>query len=156
MKNSKIYRFFATIYQKLFKINDTPQRIALGMGIGVFSGIIPGTGPLAALFLAFLLKVNRAAALIGSLLTNTWLSIVIFFLAIKLGSAILGVSWQEVYRQWQNFTRHLDWNLFFKLSVSRVILPVMLGYIAIGLAMGLLAYAATLIIVKRVKHANKS
>lgn len=51
---SSIRESFRSIYLKLFQINDTPQRIALGVGLGVFTGIIPGAGPIAALFLAML------------------------------------------------------------------------------------------------------
>jgi uncharacterized protein (DUF2062 family) len=107
----KISHFFRLLYIKLFKINDSPQRIALGLGLGVFLGIIPGTGPLAALFLALLFRVNRASALLGSLLTNTWLSIVTFLLAIKVGSFIMRLNWQSVYA-----------------DISKAILPLIVGY----------------------------
>ncbi|MDD5109551.1 MAG: DUF2062 domain-containing protein, partial [Candidatus Omnitrophica bacterium] len=59
---NKILNF---LFSKLFKINDTAGKIALGVGLGVFSGLMPATGPLAALFLAFIFKANRAAALLG-------------------------------------------------------------------------------------------
>ncbi|PIR13657.1 MAG: hypothetical protein COV50_05635, partial [Flavobacteriales bacterium CG11_big_fil_rev_8_21_14_0_20_35_7] len=63
-------------------MNDTPQRIALGLGLGSALGMLPGTGPLAALFLAVVFKVNRASAFLGSLATNIWLSLVTFLLAL--------------------------------------------------------------------------
>lgn len=129
-----ILRFLKLIYVKLFRINDTPQRIALGLGLGVFLGILPGSGPLAALFLAFLLRVNRAAALLGSLLTNTWLSIATFLLSVKLGSAIMNLRWQEVYQK-------------------KIILPVIVGYFLVAFGLGLAVYLITLIILK---YANKS
>jgi uncharacterized protein (DUF2062 family) len=121
--------FFRLLYIKLFKINDSPQRIALGFGLGVFLGIIPGTGPLAALFLALLFRVNRASALLGSLLTNTWLSIVTFLLAIKVGSAIMHLDWQVVRQGW-------------------MLLPVILGYFIVSFSLGILVYLVTLIILK--------
>src|SRR3989338_6840109 len=95
-KSSWISKIKEWLYQNLFKINDTPQKIALGLGLGVFAGIFPGTGPLASLFLAFICRANRASALIGSLLTNTWLSIVTFLLAIKLGALMFGIKWEEI------------------------------------------------------------
>ncbi|MCG2713658.1 MAG: DUF2062 domain-containing protein [Candidatus Omnitrophica bacterium] len=64
------------IFAKLFKINDSAGKIALGVGLGVFAGLLPGTGPAAALLLALVFRANRAAALLGSLITNTWLSVV--------------------------------------------------------------------------------
>lgn len=148
-------KFFISLYEKLFKINDTPQKIALGFGLGVFSGILPGTGPVAALFLAFILRVNRASALIGCLLTNTWLSFVTFLLAIKTGSAILGVSWQQVRQDWNSLFRQFSWPNLFKISVLKIIFPVILGYLIIGICLGVLTYLITLVIIIKAKQRRK-
>ncbi len=145
---NKISRFFNLLYRKLVKINDTPQRIALGLGLGVTLGIIPGTGPLAALFLAFILKVNRASALLGSLLTNTWLSFVTFALAIKSGSLVLGLTLEEVYQDWNSFLIDFHWVELFKVSILKLILPVLLGYIIVAFCLGFAVYLITLIILK--------
>jgi uncharacterized protein (DUF2062 family) len=142
---SKIGRF---IFAKFFKINDSPQKIALGMGLGVFAGLMPGTGPAAALFLAFIFKANRAAALLGGLFTNTWLSIITFILAIKIGSAILIMNWQVVQEKAHNLIKDFSWSGFFKLSFSDVLLPLVIGYLVIGLVLGALAYGLTLLIFK--------
>jgi hypothetical protein len=136
------------ILNKLFKINDSPQKIALGVGLGVFSGLMPGTGPLAALFLAFIFRANRAAALLGSILTNTWLSLVTFILAIKAGSLVLGLHWQDVERKMQGLIHDFGWAKFFKLSFLDVLLPVIIGYIIIGLFLGAAAYLITLAIIR--------
>lgn len=140
-------------YQKLFRINDTAQKIALGLGIGVFAGIIPGTGPLASLFLAFLLRANRAAALLGSLLTNTWLSIATFLLAIKLGSGIMGVSWQGVRNDWLMLLQDFRWINLFKISVLKIILPVIAGYFLVAFCLAVAVYLITLVILVRIKNA---
>lgn len=154
-KNIRILRLLKLIYAKLFKINDSPQKIAQGLGLGVFLGILPGTGPIAALFLALVLRVNRASALLGSLLTNTWLSIATFFLSIKLGSAIMGLSWQEVHREWLWFIKNFRWLDLFKLSIIKIIFPVVVGYFTVALCLSLLVYVTVLIIIK-IKHAHKS
>lgn len=139
------------IYNKLIKINDTPQKIALGMGLGVFSGILPGTGPLVALFLAFCLRANRASALAGSLLTNTWLSFVTLPLSIKVGSVLLGIGWQQVRQDWNNFLTEFHWLNLFKLSILKIILPVIVGYLVIAFLSGLLVYLVTLMIIMKFK-----
>lgn len=133
----KVKRFFKLLYLKLFRINDTPEKIALGAGLGVFSGILPGTGPIAAICLAFLFRANRAAALLGSLLTNTWLSFLLFLLALKTGSFITGVNWKEAQLA--------------KLSFTKVIVPLATGYLIIGLVLGLLSYLLALAAVKIAK-----
>ena len=150
--NNNILRFLKLIYLKLFRIHDTPQRIALGVGIGVFLGIIPATGPIAAVLMALVLRVNRAAALLGSLLTNTWLSILTFFLSIKLGSSIMGVDWQEVQRNWMQFLKDFKVITLFKLTTLKIILPVIIGYFVVSFCLGIIAYLITLIIITRIKH----
>lgn len=145
----KIISFVFARLAALFKINDSAQKIALGAGLGVFSGLMPGTGPVAALFLAFVFRANRAAALLGSIFTNTWLSLATFILAIKLGSVILKLRWEEVYQQAQGLIRDFHWAKFFKLSFSGALLPVIIGYIIIGLSLGAISYLATLLILRR-------
>lgn len=135
-------------YRELFGVHDAPQKIALGLGVGVFTGILPGAGPLAALFLAFILRVNRAAALLGSLLTNTWLSIATFLLSIKTGSSILRLNWQDVWRDWELCLRNFRWLDLFKLTILKLILPVMVGYLVVAFCVGLIVYLITLIITK--------
>lgn len=147
--NNKLKQFFNQLYIKLFTINDSPQKIALGLGLGVFSGVLPGTGPLAALFLAFLFRANRASALIGSLLTNTWLSFLTFILAIKVGAAILGIKWQEVQQAWVNFLKNFNWLNLFKISALKIVWPVMLGYLVVTFCLGLCVYLITLLILTK-------
>ncbi len=146
-KKERFSRFLKLIYIKIFRINDTPQKIALGLGLGVFSGIMPGMGPLVAMFLAFILRSNRASALLGSILTNTWLSFLTFFLALKTGSLILRTEWQITYQNWLNFLAGFKWIDLFRVSLLRIILPIIIGYLAIAFCLGLLVYITTLIII---------
>ncbi|MBI4308766.1 MAG: DUF2062 domain-containing protein [Candidatus Omnitrophica bacterium] len=145
----KIKAFFHSVYTKLVKMDDSPQRIALGFGVGVFLGILPGTGPIAALAAAFIFKINKAAALLGSLLTNTWLSVVTFFISIKIGSAILGVEWVDVQRQARDVMDHFSWKALFDVSLLNVLKPLLAGYAVVGLICGCLAYALVLVLLKR-------
>jgi uncharacterized protein (DUF2062 family) len=155
-KGHSILASLKSISIKLLGINDTPQKIALGLGLGVFSGILPTTGPIAALFLAWAFRANRASALLGALLTNTWLSIVTFLLSIKVGSAIMKTRWESVLRDWALFLKDFHWLNLFKLSVLKIILPVIAGYLIIAFCIGLLCYLITLIIAKKIRHAEKS
>jgi uncharacterized protein (DUF2062 family) len=136
------------VFSSILKINDSKQRIALGFGLGVLSGIFPGTGPLVAVFLSFILRANYVSALLGSLLTNTWLSIVTFLLAIKVGAVIMGVNWQDVQKEWGLFLSNFQWVSLIKISVLKLILPVFLGYLVIACITGLLSYLAVLVILE--------
>lgn len=140
-------KFLKILYEKIFKIDDTPQKIAVGFGLGVFVGILPGAGPLAALFLSFIFRVNRASALAASLLTNAWLSVATFILSIKAGSAILGLDWHKVYGDFSAKVSASNWSGFFKLSLLKIILPIILGYLIISLCLGLIAYLIVLFII---------
>jgi uncharacterized protein (DUF2062 family) len=53
-KANRIARLLKTVYLKLFRINDSPLKIALGFGLGVFVGVMPGIGPVIALLLALI------------------------------------------------------------------------------------------------------
>ena len=145
-KNNKILRSLKFIYHKTFRINDSPQRIALGFGLGVFLGILPGTGPIASLVLATFFCVNRASALLGSVLTNTWLSFVTFLVSIKIGSFFLGLEWQTLKSGWEELITNFSWRSLLKISSLEIILPVALGYLIIGLISGALAYLMVIII----------
>jgi uncharacterized protein (DUF2062 family) len=128
------------LWEKIFRIDDTPQKIALGFGLGVTLGIFPGTGALASLFLAWVFRLNRLSALLGSLLVNTWLSVVSFLLALKAGAFLLGLSWQELFRQCQALVKNFSWQELFSLACLRLLWPVILGYLSIGALAGFAAY----------------
>lgn len=155
-KESGFKKIISFLFAKLFKINDSAQKIALGVGLGVFSGLLPGTGPIFALFLAFVFKSNRAAALLGSLFTNTWLSLVTFILAIKTGSVILKMNWQDVLQKAHLLIKDFTWGNFFKFSFADVLLPVIVGYLIIGLILGIFCYLITLLIIRRNTHGSKT
>lgn len=142
----KIFRFFKFLYIKLVRINDTPQKVALGMGLGVFLGVFPGVGPIASVVLAVLFRVNRASALVGCLITNTWISFVTFVLAVKVGSALFGLDWRVVQ---SNCAALIKGFSFARLSeLQKPALAMASGYILVSLAIGAAAYLATLIVIK--------
>ena len=147
----KIKNSFKLIYDKLIKIDDSPQRIGLGFGLGVFCGILPGTGPIAAVCLALLLRVNKIAALAGGLLTNTWLSIVTSVLAVKIGSALTGANWRDLYEKCKDIVRNFNFENLRNVPFSEIILPLAIGYLVVGLASGVLAYVIAIVILKKQK-----
>jgi len=152
LRNLSPAPFFKTIYFKLFRINDNPQKIAMGVGLGVFLGIMPGTGPIAALFLAILLRINKASALLGSVITNIWLSIPLFLLSVKAGSLVTGLKYSDIHTAWNNFLKDFHWMELLHTSVYKVIFPILTGYAIVSLCAGMLAYLFTLIILKSAPH----
>lgn len=68
-------------YKRILRIKSTPQDIALGMGLGVFIGLLPiiPLQTVVVLALALLLRCSKLTALIGTLITNP-LTIPFFYL----------------------------------------------------------------------------
>jgi uncharacterized protein (DUF2062 family) len=145
LKINNLSKILKLVYLEIFKIDDTPQKIALGLGIGIFAGVIPGTGPLAAIFLAYIFRANRAAALFGSLLINTWSSIIVFFFAIHVGAKVFNISWQTTKAEWDYFIDSLHWLGLFKVSVFKAMLPTLIGYLIIALILGIITYLLALL-----------
>ncbi len=147
--------FIQLTYSKIFKINDSPQKIALGLGIGIFLGILPGTGPIAAVISASVLRINKASALLGSLLVNTWINIVTFVFAIKIGSAIIGVNWRQIYNKSLEIFSNFRYSSLLKLPVLKLILPTLIGYLIIAFFMGFLAYISAFLILNCNKNRRR-
>ncbi|HOW35247.1 MAG TPA: DUF2062 domain-containing protein [Candidatus Omnitrophota bacterium] len=141
--------FLKVLYEKLVKINDSPHRTALGFGLGVFLGIFPGAGPVASLVLAAVFRVNKAAALLGSVLTNTWLSFVTFLLAVKAGSFLTGCDWRNVYDQCELLVKDFHWKDLWDVSILKILMPLIVGYVIVGLAAAFVGYLVVVTLLKR-------
>jgi uncharacterized protein (DUF2062 family) len=154
--SNRIARFLKAVYLKLFRINDSPFKIALGFGLGVFIGVMPGVGPVAALLLAFLLRVNRASALLGSLLFNTWVGLLVLVFAIKVGSTVRGIPYTEIYADWLKLINELKWERLFEASVYDVLIPIGIGYLIISFTFALVAALIVFMIARQIKIRKKS
>ncbi|MBU1929251.1 MAG: DUF2062 domain-containing protein [Candidatus Omnitrophica bacterium] len=150
-----ISKLIRTLHRKLFIINDTTQKIALGAGLGVFAGIMPGMGLLVALFLAFVFRANRASAVIASLASNTWLSILTFILSVKIGSVIMNLEWHSIYNQWIELLKNFQWQELLKTSLLKTVLPIAIGYLILSILAGIIVYISALIILN-IKRRNKN
>jgi uncharacterized protein (DUF2062 family) len=139
---------------KLLGINDSTHRIALGAGLGLFLGVFPGTGAIAAVVCAFVIRANKASALAGALLVNTWINVVSFPAAIAIGAFIFRIDPATMSREWSAATHPFIWKHVFTFLLHDAILAIVSGYVIIGLALGGIGYAATYSIVKkaRIKH----
>ena len=137
---TRLRQWVQSIVHKLISIEDTPQRKALGLGLGVFLGNFPGVGPLAAWMGAYLLKVNQAAALVGSFLTNTWLTFFTLILSAKLGSFLRGEDWQQVEKNLNDILHNLSWQKLSSPIVFNTVISILLGYLVVSLILGILAY----------------
>lgn len=69
---TRIKRWVKLHYYKVVRLDDPPEKIARGIAIGVFMGIFPtfGVGIILSIISAYILKANRAAAVLGSFIMN--------------------------------------------------------------------------------------
>lgn len=84
-----------TFRQKIFKIEDNPEKIARGFALGTFIGMTPFVGLqfFISVFIAGLLKWNKIAAGIAVFQTNVFTGAFVFSFNYFLGAAILGVEY---------------------------------------------------------------
>ncbi|OGI16413.1 MAG: hypothetical protein A3J63_01880 [Candidatus Moranbacteria bacterium RIFCSPHIGHO2_02_FULL_40_12b] len=111
------------IFKKFFLINDTPHKIAGGMAVGIFCGIIPGLGIIFTLILSSLFRLNRASALTGFLITNVWLTTFLLYPAAIFGGFIFNedpgkniLDFREIYRN--GFINFLESGIIVKMAFS--------------------------------------
>ncbi|MBI2413421.1 MAG: DUF2062 domain-containing protein [Deltaproteobacteria bacterium] len=88
----RVRRWLKLWYYRILRIDDPPERIARGAAIGVLMGVLPtfGVGGFLAVGLAFLLKANKAAAVLGSFIVNPLTSPFFWTLSAVVGSFIMG------------------------------------------------------------------
>jgi hypothetical protein len=153
--HNRIKRLVKVIYLKLFRINDSPAKIALGFGLGVFIGVMPGVGPVIALLLAMLLRVNRASALLGSILFNTWVGFITLLFAVKIGSSIMGLNYQDVYAGWMELIKNFKWEKLFEVPVFKILVPTGIGYVIISLILATITTVIIYLIAKQIKSKKK-
>jgi len=127
-----------SFFKKFLLIDDSPHRVAAGAAVGVFLGIVPGEGVTASIVVALVFRLNRLAAIAGSLATNMWTTFVILSPAAWIGGMIFGISYQDLINSfkathslgWQEiFSKFIFWNVAFPLVVGFAIVA---GIIALG------------------------
>ena len=141
-------KYCIDFYQQLIKMDDTPMRIAVSFGVGVFLGILPLTGIVAALGVAFLFKLNKPAVMLGCVLTNSWLSIVTFLISLKIGALILGLNWITIEQQVHDLMQHFSLKLFFDAALFSILKPLFIGYAIVGLICGAVSSVVVLFLLK--------
>ncbi len=122
-------------------MEDTPHRVALAFGIGVFIAFFPiiGIHTGMALAIAFLFRLNRVAILSGSFVNNPWTLAPLFMAGTLVGCVLLGVSSSPL--------GGVDWGLhgvaFYAALVETLrplLLPFLVGNLVLGVVGGAVSY----------------
>jgi uncharacterized protein (DUF2062 family) len=142
--------------RQFFLIDDAPHKVAGGAALGIFMGITPGEGVLSTLFLAWVFRLNRLAALAGVLSVNMWTTVFVLPAAATIGGLIFHVS-PEILSHDFHETLTLGWQYLFSWNVLRqTALPLLIGYIVIaGFAAAVVYFGLLYILTKRRKIREK-
>lgn len=141
------------MFQALLDLKEPPERIAFSFALGVFLGFSPllGLHTVLGLGLAFWFRLNKAAVLLGVYANLPWIMAPYYALSVLLGVLILGGPgiefpadvgflglfsvefWAWVVAQW------------------RLLAPAFLGSTILSSLLGLTAYGAMLVFLRRRK-----
>jgi uncharacterized protein len=85
------------LLKKLLSIEDTPRRTALAFSVGVFLGFSPflGLHTVAGIAIAFMLRLNRLAVLLGVWSNTPWWLLPYYTAATWLGTKVIGFQIEE-------------------------------------------------------------
>jgi uncharacterized protein (DUF2062 family) len=163
------------VWHRLRRLPDSPERIAKGIAAGVFVSFTPlfGLHFLAAASLAWVLRGNILAALLGTFFGNPFTFPLIVVSAMETGSLILGrghmATPRRVMRGFKNVWTEIGDNLTALVTptgfnwdqtrdfLADVFLPYMLGGMVLGSVVGVAAYFVSLPIIRayRARRARK-
>jgi len=123
---------FKVFLNKFFLIDDTPHKIAAGVALGIFLGIIPGEGFFSTLFFAYILRFNRLAAMAGVLFFNMWTTLAVFPLAVSVGGFIFSQNKEKLVTDF-NSTYHLGYKYFLsKVIFFDLAVPLIVGFFVVA------------------------
>jgi uncharacterized protein (TIGR03546 family) len=138
-------RKFKKIIVKLFRLNNTPKEIALGMALGVFIGILPFYGfhtLLVLIVIALVRRANKIAVLAGTNISLPPTLPFITWTAYDIGRFVLQRGYPP-----------LCWADFKNISLESIryrFYPLFIGSLILGLMLAVLFYFLTYFIVKRI------
>ncbi len=136
----KLKSWLNQLYAELTALHETPHRVAISFALGVFLGILPFTGVLAAIGLAYAFKLNKPAAILGSALTNTWLGLIVLGFALQVGGGCLGLSEADIRAQWQALMVNFHWQDLISLSFLKILLAIAIGYLVLSVVFAIAGY----------------
>jgi len=134
----------------LLQVDDTPHRIALAFGIGVWLAFFPilGIHTGLALLIAYLFRLNRAAMIVGVYVSNPWTIAPLYMAGTLLGCAIFGVPNEGL--------AAIDWHLHGRAfyhalfeTLRPYVWPFVVGNTLLGVLGGIVGYVVLREILER-------
>ena len=125
-------------YERFIRIRGDPKDICFGLALGIFLGISPifGFQLILAVLIAALLKWNKIAAAMGTLISNPLTTPFIYPFAYFVGSSVMGTTTKGhlvIPRDLATAGRMLE-------EAPQLLLEMTLGTVLIGLPLAILGY----------------
>lgn len=154
-KRGRIRAFFARILQ----IDDAPEKVALGVALGVFVGMTPTVGiqMIIVAIVNTIFRANRLAGVLMVYISNPFTMLPIYWFDYQVGRLFLG-SPSIAREDFEKIFALEGSNLFAKLAsfVENLAVfswdvagPLFLGGVIVGAALGLPSYPLTLTLIRR-------
>ena len=124
----RLKRFARYWYLRLMRIQATPHALALGMAIGVFVGFIPllPSQTVIAIGFAYLLRASKAAAAIGTLVSNPFNWVPLYMLFYYLGRAVVPFDIPALTPSHLNMAElaHTGWRFYVAMITGGLIIAI--------------------------------
>lgn len=133
----------------MLHLDDNPHRIAAAFSLGVFIAFSPfiGLHIISAFFLAWVLRLNTVAVVLGTLLNNPWTMAPIFGAGLWVGVEIYGRHHLLHPIHWHELTMV---NVFSQ--IEPYLMPFLLGTTLLGIVASIVAYPCAYYFIKEYRH----
>jgi uncharacterized protein (DUF2062 family) len=148
-----MFKLFIDVFQKLIKVDDTPQRLALAYALGVFLAFSPliGLHTLLGLILAFLFGLSRLAVIAGVYTNTPWTVVPYYAFAIWLGNrmfpdcrfldpTLLQFQFKDLWTYTFWATLLSDWQILIPFFVGSTVLAVILALFSYPFSLAFILY----------------
>ena len=154
------------IIHSILHADDSPERLARGVAVGVFMTFTPTIGlqMILVVSLAWLLRANKIVGLPFVWITNPFTFVPIYYPMYVIGAMITGYDlvgiewWKQLGHppaiDWWNLAGMWEMFRFYLAKLTRVAVPLWVGSLLVSTVLGLLSYFVTLSFVRtyRIRH----
>ncbi|MGD9364260.1 MAG: DUF2062 domain-containing protein [Desulfobacteraceae bacterium] len=151
--SSRLFRMLKLVYYRFIRLRGTPEKISLGLSLGIFIGMTPflGAHTLIAVALASLFKWSKITAAIGVMITNPFTAPLIYPVTYKLGAMVTAFSspsqWSKIFEP--------DGVIGLMKSSPMIFIDLIVGGVLIGLPLSLVSYYLTMLALSRARRRLK-
>lgn len=150
-------RAFRYAKHRMIRLDDTTRKIAAGLALGAaisFSPLI-GTHFIQVAVIAYFMRINVLASLVGTVVGNPWTFPFIWWLSYTVGAYICGVfGWHGIESLPDQLNFEILWEIF-KTQPLQILMPWMLGGYLVGFFVWFPAYFIYYYFLKAARAARK-